>query len=118
MARLIRRGDIWVVNLEPAFGREIHKKRPGVIISNNRFHQTTSYVIVVPSSSIVPNEINEEIVPVGKIQGLDKESVLLPLLVRSIDQGRLIKKIGILPKEKLLEAEDALKLVLGIINLD
>ena len=118
MARLIKRGDIWVVNLEPGFGREIRKKRPAVIISRNRFNESTPYVIVVPASSIMPNKISEEIVPISKIKGLDKDSVLLPLLIRSVDQKRLVKKVGVLSKNKLEEVEEALKLVLGMINLD
>lgn len=117
MARLIKRGDIWIVNLEPSFGREIHKKRPGVIISTNKFNQTTPHVIIVPSSSIVPNVISEEMVLVGKVKGLHQESVLLPLLIRSIDQDRLIKKVGNLSKTKLKEIEESLKLVLGMIEI-
>lgn len=53
-------------------------------------------------------------VQVGKQDGLDKESVLLPVFIRSIDKDRLIKKAGRLSKEKLQEVEKALKLVLGI----
>ena len=118
MARLIKRGDLWVVNLEPGFGREIHKKRPAVIISTNYFNQSTYHVIVIPCTSIVPQVITEDIVPLGKVKGFKEESVLLPLLVRSIDQERLIKKIGRISKEKLLEIEDSLKLVLGMIDLN
>lgn len=114
MARVINRGDIWIVNLEPAFGREIHKKRPALIVSTNRCNQTTPHVIVVPSSSIVPNELTEEIVPLGKVKGLERESVLLPLLIRSIDQDRLIKKVGIISKNGMQKTEEALKLILEL----
>ena len=57
-------------------------------------------------------------VEIGKFKGLDKKSILLPLFIRSIDQKRLHKKIADLSKEKLLEVEDALKLVLGMVRLD
>ena len=118
MARLINRGDIWVVDLGPGFGREIHKKRPAVIISTNYFNRSTYHVIVIPSSSIVPKVMTDDIVSLGKIAGFKEESVLLPLLVRSIDQDRLVKKIGKLSKEKLLEVEDSLKLVLGLLEFN
>lgn len=116
MARLIKRGDFWIVDLEPGFGREIHKKRPGLIISGNDFNEVTAYVIVIPTSSITPEILSEEMVNLGKPRGFDQESTLLPLYVRSIDKDRLIKKVGKISKEKLTEAEEKLKLVLGIVS--
>lgn len=114
MARLIKRGEFWIVNLEPAFGREIHKRRPALIVSNNSINQDTYQVIVVPSSSIKPVSWNPEIIDLGKPKGFNKDSVLLPVLIRSIDKDRLIKKIGQISKQKLLEVEEAVKLVLAI----
>ena len=114
MAGLINRGDFWIVDLEPAYGREIHKKRPALIISKNKYNRNTFHTIVVPSTSIVPIEISEEMVPLGKLKGYEKESMLLPLLIRSIDKDRLIKKIGKISKEKLQEVEESVRLVLGL----
>lgn len=114
MARLIKRGDLWIINLEPAFGREIHKKRPGLVISANHLNQSTYHVVIVPTTSIVPTAMTPEMVHLGKIEGFDKDSVLLPVLIRSIDQDRLIKKVGRISRQKLLEVEEAVKLVLGI----
>lgn len=113
MAGLIKRGDFWTVDLNPGFGREIHKKRPGLIISSNKFNEITPYVIVIPTTSIVPQIISEEMVNLGKPKGFDEESTLLPLYIRSIDRDRLIKKIGKISREKLAEAEEKLKLVLA-----
>jgi hypothetical protein len=31
-----KRGEIWLVSLEPTIGHEIGKTRPGLVISNNR----------------------------------------------------------------------------------
>lgn len=115
MARLIKRGDFWIVDLEPGFGREIHKKRLGLIISGDSFNKVTANVIVIPTTSIVPNILSEEIVFLGRPKGFDQESVLLPLYIRSIDKDRLVKKVGQISKEKLMEAEEKLKLVLELI---
>jgi len=118
MAGLIKRGEIWIVNLEPGFGREIHKKRPALIISNNSVNQNTYHVIVVPTSSIVPTVLTDEMIHLGRLKGFDRESVLLPVLIRSIDQDRLIKKIGKISKQKTAEVEDAIKLVLDLEEID
>jgi len=112
MAKVIKRGDIWTINLEPSIHRELHKIRPALIISNDLIHKQTFHVIVIPISSQVPSNIGPEMVLVGKKEGLDKESVILPLFIRSIDQKRLVKKIGKLAKTKLLEVEESLKLLI------
>lgn len=113
MAKVIKRGDIWLVNLNPGFGREIHKKRPALVISENSVHITHT-TIIIPISSQVPKTIGPEMVTIGKREGLDKPSVVLPLFIRSIDQERLVKRIGKLERAKLAEVEEALKLILAL----
>lgn len=110
----VKRGEFWLIKLDPSFGREIRKKRPALIISANAIHQKTPHVIVIPVSSQVPQIVGLEMVLVGEKEGLHKKSVLLPVFIRSIDQERLIKKIGIISKTKLREVETAVKLVLGL----
>ncbi len=109
-----KRGEIFIADLDPSLGRELRKKRPVVIVSRNFINKDTSSVIIIPASSRVPHTIGLEMVSVGKAEGLDKESVLLPVFIRSIDQQRLIKKIGILFKTKMEEVEESIKLVLDI----
>lgn len=114
MAQVVKRSEIWVVNLEPRFGKEIGKKRPALIISENSINQKSPSVIVIPASSQVPQHVGPEMILIGKREGLTKTSVLLPILIRSIDRDRLGKKIGKLSKVKLTLAEDALRLVLDL----
>lgn len=116
MAKVIKRGELWLVDLEPASHRELHKKRPALIISDNSIQETTPYVIIIPTSSQVPKTIGVEMVLVGEKEGLDKPSVLLPLFIRSIDQERLVGKIGKVSDEILAQIEDAIKIVLGIME--
>lgn len=112
-----KRGEIYIGDLNPAFGREIHKKRPVLIISNNTFNQVFPTVVILPFSSIVPQVIRADMVKVNKIRGLDQDSAILITQVRAIDKIRLFKRIGILSKDKLLEVEAALKLVLGMTEI-
>ncbi len=114
MARIIKRGEIWLINLEPGFGQEMHKKRPALIISKNSINFQTNHVIIIPASSQIPAILGIEMVLIDKIKGLDKKSVLLPLFIKSVDQERLIKKIGTISKIKLQEVEDTIKIVLDL----
>ncbi|MDO8429100.1 MAG: type II toxin-antitoxin system PemK/MazF family toxin [Candidatus Daviesbacteria bacterium] len=113
-----KRGQIYIADLEPAYKREIHKKRPVLIVSNNDLNGGTPYVVVIPSSSIVPEVISAEMVYLGKAKGFNNESVLLPFFIRSIDKERLIKKVGVLSKQKMLEVEEALRIVLTLKDRD
>lgn len=112
MARVIKRGDIWLVDLEPVLHRELHKKRPALIISNNVVAQETPHVIIIPTSSQVPKPVRIEMVPVGEKEGLKKPSILLPIFIKSIDQRRLIKRVGKVSQGKLKEVEEAIRVVL------
>ncbi|MBI2267842.1 MAG: type II toxin-antitoxin system PemK/MazF family toxin [Candidatus Blackburnbacteria bacterium] len=115
-----KRGEVFIANLDPSFGREIHKKRPVLVISNNIINQTFPVVTIIPFSSIVPQLNGPDIVRISPHKGMEikEESIAVVNQIRSIDKERLIKKVGILSTDKLEEVEQALKLVLGLANLD
>lgn len=109
-----KRGEIFVADLNPSFGREIHKKRPVLIVSTDRLNEATTHAIIIPSSTQVPKIVGPDMVKIGQAQGLDKPSILLPLFIRSIDQDRLIKQIGTIDEKTMQEIEESLKLVLDL----
>ena len=113
-----RRGEIYVADLDPAFGRELHKKRPVLIISSDTLNQNSNTVIMLPLSSIVPKFIGPDVVRSTEVKGLDKDSIILVSQIRAIDKDRLIKKVDKVKEDELWEVEEALKLVLGMTPLD
>lgn len=94
----MKRGEIWLVNLDPTIGSEIRKTRPAVIISSDLVGILPLKVIVpftdwkdrYASASwmvrIDPDENN----------GLSKTSASDGLQVRSVSQRRLVKRLGVL----------------------
>jgi mRNA interferase MazF len=49
---MVKQGDIVIVDFDPSLGSEQKGKRPGVIVSNNVYHEKTNgFVIVVPITS-------------------------------------------------------------------
>lgn len=113
---VITRGEIWLTNFDPGFRTELHKNRPALVISSNDVNNHHPRIIVIPIStknysglSVVQNT--------SKGSGLDKESVILPIEIRAIDKMRLKKKLGKIPKGKLREVEEVIKLVLGFSKL-
>lgn len=109
-----KRGDIYIANLDPSFGREFRKKRPVLIISNNDLNRILPTIIMIPFSSIVPQKIGPDFVEFINQKGLEKASVLVVNQLGAVDTMRLINKVGRISKNKMEEVEEAMKLVLGM----
>ena len=86
---MVKRGDIWLVNLDPTVGSEIKKSRPCVVISPPELNAHLRTVIVAPMTSkgfATPFRIP---VTHAGTKGL----VVLDQL-RTVDKTRLVKKMG------------------------
>lgn len=85
----MRRGEIWLVNLDPTVGSEIKKSRPCVVVSPAEMHDHLRTVIVVPmTTKSRPAPFR---VPVS--HGGQKGLILLDQ-VRTVDKARLAKRLG------------------------
>jgi mRNA interferase MazF len=91
----MKRFEIWLIQFDPSKGAEIKKTRPAVIVSPNTINAHLQTVIVAPLTSTVkpyPSRIPTSFEDKGGQIMLDQ--------IRSVDKGRLKKKIGELdPKE-------------------
>ena len=86
---MVKRGDIWLVNLDPTVGSEIKKSRPCVVVSPAEMHDHLRTVILAPmttKSRPAPFRI-----PVT--HGGQKGLILLDQ-VRAVDKARLAKRLG------------------------
>lgn len=110
----IKRGEIWVADLNPGYGVEIHKIRPVVIISNDLINYHSLRLVVLPfTSQIHPLDPGKVLLKAGEYS-LKKQSAVLVSDIRSIDKSRLREKIETLSEEKMEEVKESLKLVLGL----
>ena len=86
---MVKRGDIWLVNLDPTVGSEIQKTRPCVVISPAELHDHLRTAIVAPMTSqgfAAPFRVP---VTHAGIKGL----IVLDQM-RTVDKIRLAKKLG------------------------
>lgn len=109
-----KRGEIFIADLNPTRGREIHKKRPVLVISHNSLNKHLPTVIIVPFSSVLLRHIGLDVVVFPSQKGLPKKSVLIVNQIRAIDTARLIQKVGTVSKNKMEEVTGALNTVLGL----
>ena len=114
MSNIPRRGEIWLVRLDPTVGSEIKKTRPALVISNDVNNQYGSLVTVLPISDRGPKVYPFETAILGEITGLSKPSKIKCQQIRTLDKERLIKRLGTAAKGLLPDIEHALKLHLGI----
>jgi len=101
---VIRRGDVWLVNLDPTIGQEIKKTRPAVVVSSNSIGKLP-LKIIVPITDWKPPYANFPwmvYLEPDQQNGLSKKSGADTFQVRSVDQARLTRKLGQLP-EPLIE---------------
>ncbi len=110
---IARRGEIWLVNLDPAIGAEIKKTRPAVVISNNLNNEHASTVTVLPISDkgkkVYPFEA-----ALAPQAGLVKDSKVKCQQIRTIDKSRLVKPLGRLEKNQIQQIDQALMIHLGM----
>jgi mRNA interferase MazF len=89
MAVVVKRFDVFLVNLDPTVGSEINKLRPCLIISPDEMNRYIRTVIVSPMTTAgkdYPTRVLCEF--------QSKKGQIVLDQIRTIDKSRLIKKIG------------------------
>ena len=94
-----KRGEIWLVALDPVLGKEINKTRQAIIISNDKNNEFAGTITVIPVTSNIKNIYPFDLMLNKDETGLTKDSKAKCNQIRTIDKSRLIKKIGVLTSE-------------------
>ena len=93
---MVKRGDIWLVNLDPTIGSKIQKTRPCVVVSPAELHDHLRTVMVAPMTSKgYPAPFRVPVTHAGT-----KGLIVLDQL-RTVDKLRLTKKLGALSPKTL-----------------
>lgn len=89
MAFEVRRGAVYLVSLDPTFGRGIQKTRPCVVLSPDELNEHMSTCIVAPmatASGAYPFRVACE------FQG--KAGYVVLDQIRTVDRARLVRQLG------------------------
>ena len=86
---VVKRFDVYLVNLDPTLGSEIRKTRPCLIISPDEMNRYLAAVIVAPMTTggrSYPTRVS------CRFQGKKGQVVLDQ--IRTVDKTRLVRKLG------------------------
>ena len=91
---VVRRFDVYLVNLDPTVGSEIQKTRPCLVISPDEMNRFIRTVIVAPMTTKgaqYPTRVQ------CKFQGKQGQVVLDQ--IRTVDKTRLVRRLGKVDKQ-------------------
>jgi len=109
----IKQFDIWLADLNPTKGTEPGKIRPVVIVQTDLINDTHLSTIICPITTNVIPEVELLRVHLNKSQ-LDKLSDILVDQIRSIDNKRLIKKVGKLTDSQIIKLKENIRVILDL----
>jgi mRNA interferase MazF len=114
-----RRGEVYLVEFDPARGHEIQKTRPALVIQNdvgNRHSPITIVAAIASKLSPTPYPVEIVITPT-KGNGLTLASAIRLNQIRSVDRQRLVKRVGVVDGATMRRVEDAIRISLGLVPI-
>jgi mRNA interferase MazF len=111
----IKRGEIYLANLNPTRGSEQSGYRPVLVIQNDIGNEYAPTVIIAPVTTKSFSKEYPTNVNISKgIGSLKADSTVLLSQIRTIDKSRLEKKIGRLPESYLHKVNAAIRISLAL----
>ena len=115
----MRRGEIRLVDLQPARGSEANKRRPAVIVSNDRANAASErlgrgVVTIVPLTSNMTRVFAFQVLMPADQTGLHLDSKAQAEQVRSVSVERIGPALGRVSGRLMTELDAALRLHLAL----
>lgn len=111
----IRRGDIFIADLNPVIGSEQGGVRPVVIVQNDRGNRFSPTVICAAmTSKLGKSDLPTHVWVSAKDSGLRSDSLVLCEQIRTLEKRRLKSRAGRIDGLALRRVDDALLSAMGI----
>ena len=115
----MRRGDVFIVDLDPSRGSEADKVRPAIVVGNDAANRVVERggrgtVTIVPVTSNVGRVYPFQVLIAAGEGGLARDSKAQAEQVRTVDVHRLRQRLGTVKPETMTDLTAALRIHLGI----
>ena len=107
------RGDICLVNFNPAKGGEMGKLRPAIVISSAEENSLLDTIIVIPLSTYIEKDALPYRYTITKREKLEQDSDACIYEIRALAKSRVKEKLSRLNSKELSAVQDALCQILG-----
>jgi mRNA interferase MazF len=112
---IVRRGEIWLADLNPIRGSEQAGTRPVLVVQNETINKFTTTALAVPFTTNLSRATLPSCVLVAQGEGgLTNDSVALCHHLRAIDRSRLSRKLGTVSQPVIAEVEKCLLFTMGL----
>lgn len=110
-----KRGEIWLIDFDPAVGAEIRKVRPAVVLSIDTIGRLPLRMVVPITDwkglyASFPWFVE---VPATPTNGLSKDSGADAFQTKSVSEQRLIRRLGVITAAQLDAIASAIALCVG-----
>ena len=111
-----RRGDVYLLRLDPAEGSEQRGTRPAVVVSRDAINRASPVIVVCPLTDArhLPRPYPSDVPVEASESGLTKNSVVLTGQIRAVAKIRLLRRLGELRPDTMRQIEQALKITLHL----
>jgi mRNA interferase MazF len=113
---MIRRGEIYEVDLGQPVGSEQGGRTPALVIQNDVGNETAPNTIVAAITSQPRRPYPFQVAISRADSGLRKESIVMLEQIRTVSQARLGKRLGRLHPDQMAEVDAAIHHSLGLVN--
>jgi mRNA interferase MazF len=104
MAVVVKRFDVYIVDLDPTIGSEIRKSRPCLVVSPDEMNRNIRTVIVAPMTS-TSKDYPTRVSCIFK----KKHGYIVLDQIRTIDKTRLSKRLGTIDSKAQLDVVSVLQ---------
>lgn len=111
----VRRGDIFIADLDPVVGSEQGGVRPVVVVQNDRGNRFSPTVICAAMTSrLGKHDLPTHVWVAAKDSGLRSDSLVLCEQLRTLEKQRLQTWVGHMDELVIRRVEAALRAALGM----
>jgi mRNA interferase MazF len=113
---VIRKGSVYWVDFSPGKGSEPSGKRPGLVIQSDFLNDTkiSTVIMLAITSTLKFGELPGNVALNKGEANLPRRCIVNVTQIKSVDKRSIKEKIGTLPKKRLQEIDNGLKLVLNL----